>query len=116
MGVGVSMYAGLQPVKSSYGSSGVAAILDNRPMKPVTLPFGVPMRALLFTVSLFAILAVGCGEPAVTMKDNDTPVETNTTPAEKPGAGIPLDKVDEAGLEAAIAANHLTLIDFTAVW
>ena len=50
------------------------------------------------------------------MKDNDTPVETNTTPAEKPGAGIPLDKVDEAGLEAAIAANHLTLIDFTAVW
>ena len=69
------------------------------------------MRALLFSVSLLAILAVGCGEPTATMKEKEM-----APAATAPASSIPLDKVDEAGLEAAIAANHLTLIDFTAVW
>ena len=69
------------------------------------------MRALLFSVSLFAILAVGCDGPAVTVTD-DPPAATKTMASE----GIPLDEVDSDGLAAALAANKVTLVDFTAVW
>jgi hypothetical protein len=77
------------------------------------------MRALLFSLSLFAILAVGCEKPAEVGKDapaksgGDTAV---TEKAEKAGDGLKLDEVDAEGLEAVLASNDITLLDFTAVW
>jgi hypothetical protein len=59
-----------------------------------------PMRTLLFSFAMLAILAVGCGETAV--KDS--------------AVAYDVAEVDAAGLESAISNNSITLVDFTAVW
>lgn len=72
------------------------------------------MRTVPVLFSLLLIAAIGCGDVAVTEKDkSDT---TNASAATTSDAGIELDEVDAAGLESVLAANNVTLIDFTAVW
>jgi len=86
------------------------------------------MRALLLSFAMLAFLAVGCEEAPVAKTVKGTPVggsasgssntdaETAET-AETAGVdGAELDEVDAAGLEAAMAANDVTLIEFTATW
>ncbi|QEG21711.1 hypothetical protein [Mariniblastus fucicola] len=69
------------------------------------------MRSLFFSIGLMAILAVGCGEQSTVESGKG-----NTQGASAVDGGIVLDEVDADGLEAAVAANEITLVDFTAVW
>ena len=67
------------------------------------------MRSFLL-LSMLLIVAVGCEDAGVAVKDN------NSSSSSSAAMGIPLDEVDAVGLESVLAANSMTLIDFTAVW
>ena len=60
------------------------------------------MKYLMMVCAAFVLLATGCGEEAVVQ---------NKAPAE-----VEVAEVNKAALTAALAANDLTLVDFTAVW
>ena len=62
------------------------------------------MRSLLL-FSMLLVLAAGCGDAGVAEKDSSSSA-----------TGIHLDQVDAVGLESVLAANGMTLIDFTAEW
>ena len=68
------------------------------------------MKYLLSVCALFALLAVGCGEDVV--------VNSSDPSAPAPYSGPPGDvmEVDSEALTSTLAANELTLVDFTAVW
>lgn len=68
------------------------------------------MKYLLSVCALFALLALGCGEEAVV--DNVPPVSSAAYNG-PPGEVMELDK---DALASALAANELTLVDFTATW
>lgn len=70
------------------------------------------MRALLFSFAMLAILAVGCEEAPV-KSTVSTPVADSGSMAKSDAS---IDEVDTAGLKAAMAANDVTLIEFTAEW
>lgn len=81
------------------------------------------MRALLLSVSLLAILAVGCNDaaaPDAPAKDPAPAAGSDSSDAGSSSASaaksIPLDEVNSEGLAAALASHNVTLIDFTAVW
>lgn len=78
------------------------------------------MRALLFSVSLLAFLAVGCNDSAAPDKDAAPAAGSDSSDAGSGSAAaiksIPLDEVDSEGLAAALASHKVTLVDFTAVW
>ena len=59
------------------------------------------MKYLLSVCALFALLCIGCGE------------ETGTAYSGPPGDVV---QVDSDTLASALAANELTLVDFTATW
>ncbi len=67
------------------------------------------MKYLLSVCALFALLALGCGEEAVV--DN-----APAAPAAYDGAAGEVMEVDKDALASALAANELTLVDFTATW
>jgi len=101
--------------KFSYGVHVLAAILQ-KSTKTAMTHTGVPMRALLFSVSLLAILAIGCNDaaaPATPANDAAPAAGSDSASATK---SIPLDEVDSEGLAAALASHKVTLVDFTAVW
>ena len=68
------------------------------------------MKYLLSVCALFALLAVGCGEDVV--------VNSSDPSAPAPYSGPPGDivEVDSEALASALAANELTLVEFTATW
>ena len=66
------------------------------------------MKYLLSVCAMFALLAVGCGEDTVV--DNGGNAGAYTGP---PGDVV---EVDKDALDSALAANELTLVDFTATW
>ncbi len=72
------------------------------------------MNRLLLSLSLLAVLAVGCSDSATKTVDKDKSVPT-TVAAESDHSEF-LAEVDKDALESAIAANPVTLIEFTAVW
>jgi PBP1b-binding outer membrane lipoprotein LpoB len=72
------------------------------------------MNRLLLSLSLLAVLAVGCNDSATKTADKDKSVPT-TEAAESDDSKF-LAEVDKDALESAIAANPVTLIEFTAVW
>lgn len=68
------------------------------------------MKYLLSVCALFVLLAVGCGEDAVV--DSSSP----SAPAAYSGPPGEVAEVDSEALASTLAANELTLVDFTAVW
>lgn len=61
------------------------------------------MKQLFMACALFALLATGCGEE----------VGNSSTSSHDGGEVM---EVNKDALESAIAANSLTLVDFTATW
>jgi len=70
------------------------------------------MRAIPVLFSLLLLMAVGCDDTAVSERSDSS---TNTS-ATSSTDSITLDQVDAVGLEAVLAANSVTLINFTATW
>jgi len=73
------------------------------------------MRALLFSLALVAIFAVGCKEPT----SNVTPVVVEKKPKAAAAVaedGMAFEEVNAEGLESTLATNNVTLIEFTADW
>ncbi len=70
------------------------------------------MKYLLSVCALFALLAAGCGEDAVV----DRGSSGSSAPAAYSGPPGDVMEVDSDALASALAANELTLVDFTAVW
>ena len=71
------------------------------------------MKYLLSVCALFVLLAVGCGEDAVV--DSSSP-SAPSAPAAYSGPPGEVAEVDSEALASTLAANELTLVDFTAVW
>lgn len=70
------------------------------------------MRALVLSVSLFAIMLAGCEKPAVDTKvDPDSAVENTAD-----DVGLKLEEVDAEGLKTVLASNDVALLEFTAEW
>jgi hypothetical protein len=77
------------------------------------------MKTIPLLFSLLLIATVGCGDVAVGEKDTSnaaSATDTAVSDASSSNASIELDEVDSTGLESVLAANSVTLIDFTAVW
>jgi len=71
------------------------------------------MRTLLFSISLLAILALGCGEQPVTDSGDGTAATAKDSVAD---AGMPFEEVNAESLKSTLANNKVTLIEFTADW
>ena len=69
------------------------------------------MKYLLSVCALFALLAAGCGEAVV-----DRGSSSSSAPAAYSGPPGDVMEVDSDALASALAANELTLVDFTATW
>ena len=61
------------------------------------------MKYLFLMCATFALLATGCGEDSVVQRPQ---VDSSGQVTE----------VDKDALDSALAANQLTLVDFTATW
>ena len=64
------------------------------------------MKYLMMVCAAFVLLATGCGEEVVVVREAAVQA--------KPVAEVV--QVDKAALTSTLAANDLTLIDFTATW
>lgn len=77
------------------------------------------MRALLFSISLaiglMAIFALGCNDAQPDGAKTTTPPETSAVSNDSDHADL-LAEVDKDALASALAANDVTLIEFTATW
>ena len=62
------------------------------------------MKYLFLVCAALTLLATGCGEDAA----------VQNAPNAHPN--VEVAEVDSQALEATLAANDLTLVDFTAVW
>ena len=62
------------------------------------------MKYLFLMCATFALLATGCGEESVVQR----PPQVDSTGQ--------VTEVDKDALDSALAANQLTLVDFTATW
>ena len=76
------------------------------------------MRALLFSISLLVILAVGCGEPPETKSDDAASGGQASTAKKETVAegGMAFEEVNAEQLESTLANHKVTLIEFTADW
>ena len=73
------------------------------------------MKQLLLSLSLLAVLAVGCDDSVTSNAKKDMSNQTTAASGEGSHDSL-LPEVNKAALESTIAKNDITLVEFTATW